>query len=204
VHRGLIDDVHRVAGGETNLARATEALYLRVRMRGWVSAEYGTSSLQRHVLAPFFHPAYIAWARACRPHHKQGATTFAEMLTKLDPDLAGIPVNGGLTGFELARTDAAMRARRSGRGLRRTARKVKQRVGRREKAPASATDLAPGVVRAWGATPDALAPFARLDVFDQRVIEEFSSGSRTSTSGTVALLVNVLSAVEFASAVPDA
>jgi asparagine synthase (glutamine-hydrolysing) len=201
--RAFLADVRDVGSGASNLARATEAVYHELRVRGWVSAEYGTSSLRRHVLAPFFHPRYLAWARAVRPHLKQGASVFAEMLARLDPELAAVPINGGLTAFEIARTDPAMRARKTGRTVQKLGRKVAQKAQRREKSPVSARDLAPAVLESWAARPGALDALAAVDALDQRVLEDLSSGRRTSTSGTVALLVNLRSALEFVAAVPD-
>jgi hypothetical protein len=195
--------VHSVAAGEPSLAVGTEAVYHEVRVRGWVSAEYGVSSLARLVLAPFFHPHYIAWGRRCRPQDKQGASIFSEVLSELDPDLAEVPVNGGLSPVDLARRDVAMRARRSARGLDRTWRKVRQRIGAAEKPPVSATTVADGVLHTWRCDPAALDPLATIGVFDQRFLDELSSGRRAPTSATVAFLANVSSALELASAVPD-
>jgi len=196
VRADMMRDVCDVGATGRHLAEATERVYLRLRMRGWAGAEYGVSALERHVLAPFFHPAYVRWAHACHPHDKQGASLSAELLTLLDPQLAARPINAGLTAYQLRRRDPAMSARRALRTARRLGRKADQRMRKREKPPAGTGELSARVLASWTSRPGALDILARVPVLNHDIITEIAEGSRSLSSGNVALLINLVAALE--------
>jgi len=177
---------------------ATDELYLDVRMQNWVGIDFSTSCTERSVLAPYFHPAFLSWARRAPSRWKAGSRLFAAALAHLDPRLASVPLDSGARPVDLARPSWRHRVASAGRFGHKLARKAAQRAApsRAARAPAGADALAGLVRRAWADDDGALSRLGSLDLVDADVVEAIASGRRAAGPATVGFLVNLDVAVE--------
>ncbi len=186
-------------GFDCDWASATDELYLDVRMRRWAGAEYGAAALDRPVLAPFFHPAYLAWARHSRPHQKRNSVLFSRVLMALAPELAGLPLDHGRPSPRaVARGGLPIRVHSGSSTARRAVSKVRQRIDRKQGSavPEGAPDFARLVVRSWMNRGDALARLEQLAFLDHAVVRAVSRGERSVNPASVGFLLTLDAVVE--------
>jgi asparagine synthase (glutamine-hydrolysing) len=193
--------LHRAVGHAHRWGAGLDEMYLGVRMQHWAGTELSVSSGERVVLAPYFHPAYLRWARRAQSRHKQNGVALAGAIAVLDPILGAVPINGGFTPEELGRRGLSMSVRRSADIARRATKKLPQRIARREKAAPGASDLGPLVLRAWAARPGALARLEDLPFLRPEVIKAVASGNRPAASASVGFLLDLDGLLEFREAV---
>jgi asparagine synthase (glutamine-hydrolysing) len=176
---------------------ATDEYYLRERMVGWLGAEWSASCLDRTVLAPFFHPGYISWARACAPRYKRGARIFSAVLQRLDPQLAALPSTAGFSPAEIAHREGnAALSRRARHTADKVVAKVRQRLRHDGKPAMGASALAGGITQLWADKPAVLEPVARLPFLDADVIAAIATGGRPAGPSTIALLVDLMTMLD--------
>lgn len=176
--------------------RATDEFYLRERMASWLGAEWSASCLDRTILAPFFHPDYVDWARSCDPLYKRGSRVFSAVMQRLDPELAALRSTAGMSPADQVHIDIRARLRRAARTGDKVASKVRQRVRHEGKPPTGAAALVANVQEAWAADPAGLESVAALSFLDRRVVEAIGSGRRTTNSATIALLIDLAGMLE--------
>lgn len=182
---------------------ATDELYLAVRMQNWVGRDFSTAATERQVVAPFFHPAFLSWARGAPRRLKGGSRLFAAVLEQLDPRLATLELDTGLRPVDLARPSCPRRADAMVRFARKALRKASLRVvpGRGATPPAGAAALAASVTRAWATRPDALSRLRNLEFLDADVVEAVASGRRAASTATVGYLAALDAALGFLAAI---
>jgi len=199
VRRRAVDELEaRLAGIGGPWPAATDELYLVVRMQNWVGRDFSTACTERQVLAPFFHPAFLGWARDLPRSAKAGSRAFAAVLEELDPRLAMAPLDTGVRPSDLACPSARGRAASLGRFGRKALRKVSLRVrpGPGAKPPVGAAALAELVRHAWAADPGALSRLGSLDFLDRGMVEAIASGRRVAGPATVGFLAGLDVALE--------
>lgn len=186
----------RMIGGRW--PEATDELYLAVRMQNWVGRDFSVAATERQVVAPFFHPAFLAWAREARRRDKAGSRLFATVLERLDPRLAASELDVGVRPTDLAHPSLPGRVASLGRAARKALRKASLRAapGSRAVPPVGAATLAASVRQAWAADDGALSRVASLDFLDAGVVEGVASGRRRAGPATVGFLVALDVALE--------
>lgn len=181
---------------------ATDEFYVRERMRRWVGISYSWACTRRVVQSPFFHPAYLEWARACAPADRRGSRVFAEVLTALDPGLAALPLDGGRTPGAIATPTRADRLAGARTTVRKVVRKVDQRLRGTGRPASGAALVGSRVQAAWAAREGALEAVARLPFLDAVTVEQVARGARPVNPASVALLVNLDAALRAARGAP--
>jgi asparagine synthase (glutamine-hydrolysing) len=189
----------RAAG--TDWLSATDELYLRLRMQSWVGADFSAASLDRELLAPFFDPRFVAWARSCRPRHKRASRLFAAVLTSLDPVLADVPLASGGTPRELATGGVKGAASRTTTAGSKIVRKVGQQMRRTDRPAVGAAVLAAGVRSAWASGRRDPSSLLSCDLLDHVVVEDIVVGRRAASTATTGLLVDLDGAIAACGAV---
>lgn len=188
--------VERFAGFPGGWLDRTDEFYLHERMARWVGTNYTAAARRRPVLAPFFHPDWVAWGRRAPARAKRGSRLFAEVLHTLDPALAAVPLENGVTPAGMAAPDLATTLRRAAITARKVRRKVEQRLRPSTKPAAGAPVLAAKALSALRSSPEALARLHDLPFLDGDVLDMVAEGRRDLDSVSLAFLVAVLGAVE--------
>ncbi len=117
---------------------ATDEFYLAERMQRWVGVDYSSSSRERIILAPFFHPGFVQWARGVPPRFKRGGNLMAGLLIRLDPALGKFPLDSGLLPQDLAHPRLHTHLRQKFGFFKKAAHKAWQRIARHGKPPVGA------------------------------------------------------------------
>ena len=76
--------------------RATDAFYLYHRMHRWAAAHGTVAAVRRRAVNPMFDRRFIELALAVAPADKKDSMLLGRLMTTLDPELAGIPIDSGL------------------------------------------------------------------------------------------------------------
>ena len=116
---------------------ATDEFYLLQRMRNWAGSRYSAAGLDRRILAPFFHPEFVAWARGVPRRDKSGSRAMARTIQRLDGELAEIRLEHGESPAAIAGGGASLRVREAERFVAKGLRKVRHRLERTGNAPNS-------------------------------------------------------------------
>lgn len=188
--------VARFEGFAGDWLQRTDEYYLHERMARWVGTNYTSAARRRPVLAPFFHPDWVEWGRRAPARAKHGSRLFSQVLRTLDPGLASVPLENGLTPGGMASRDLSTRLRRTGITVRKVRRKVEQRLRPSEKPAAGAPLLAAKALTALRASPEALTVLQRVPFLDGGALEMVAEGRRDLDSVSLAFLLAVLGAVE--------
>ena len=172
--------------------RTTDEYYLAQRMQRWAGIEYTASGRTRTILAPYFDPRYLAWARRATPEQKRGDRLFTAVLAGLDRELGDVPIDiGRLTPAQLAWPRPQDRAKKAWLFMSKAAHKVRQQIGRADKATEISHVVAGHITRAWAAPPDALAALEAVEFLDHDAVRAVASDRRAVNPPTVSFLVNL-------------
>lgn len=145
----IIDSV-RACG--SSLRTASDEFYLHHRLPQWAGPGYSREAERRHVLAPFLHPAFLAWVKSLAASERAGSRALCRALVDLDPWLASLPLAGGLPPSDLAAQGVAARCRRGVLWTERVGAKIRQRAQRAGRPAIGARDVAAAVASEWHAT----------------------------------------------------
>lgn len=196
--RYVIDHVTQAfADSPLTWLQATDEYYLRQRMQRWLGAAYSTACMSRLVLPPFFHPAFITWARRASVRDKRNSRLFAQVLTALAPELADPPLSDRPAPRRLAYPNARDRLDRLAETGAKVKGKVQQRVSGAGKPPTGATALARAQVTHWIESPGRLERLRGCGYLDPRAIDGILRRERTPSPASIAFLVALLGIREF-------
>ncbi|HVX47415.1 MAG TPA: asparagine synthase-related protein [Mycobacteriales bacterium] len=170
---------------------ATDEYYLRERMRNWLGAEWSASSMDRAILAPFFHPDYLTWARSCPPGQKRGSRIFCRALAALDDRLAALPSTSGSSPACIGAPGARSALRRSATIGGKVVAKGRQRIRHEGKPAVGADALAVSIQQLWAKDPHVLDGVAALPFLDGAVVTDVAAGTRPADPATIAFLVDL-------------
>jgi asparagine synthase (glutamine-hydrolysing) len=175
--------------------RATDAFYLYQRMHRWAGAHGTVAAVRRHAVNPMFDRRFIELALAVAPADKKDSMLLGRLMTTLDPELAGIPIDSGLVPSRLGTRDFRTRVAIAKVTARRMAVKVGQKLthGRRPQLGAAAT--AELVLMHWRTSPSSCAALYEVSMLNRPWVEGLVRGSHDAAPTTIAFLVNVLAAV---------
>ncbi|HEU5035724.1 MAG TPA: hypothetical protein VFT70_01880 [Nocardioides sp.] len=175
---------------------ATDDLYLGHRMQRWAGVTETAVCLDRQVVNPMLDDRFIAIATALGPLDKRSSRFLSRLQLELDPELGSLPLDGRPPPAAYARRSLRNSAHQSAATARRARRKVVQRVRGQARPPAGGEILTAKVLQHWREDPTAPTSLAGLGVFDGRWLDDVVSGERTPPSSAVALMVNLVAALE--------
>ncbi len=176
---------------------ATDEYYLDQRMQHWVGLGYSSVSQRRPVLSPFFHPSFLEWSRRVRPEHKHGSGVFCELISHFDPSLGRLPLDTGLSPFDLRQTTALSQFKVKADFLRRASRKLRQRLFGLGKAAAGAEIVAERVRAGVVGGEISLERVRGLPFIAERYVDAVAAGSQKASSSSLGLLLNLEWILEF-------
>ncbi|MEV8513116.1 hypothetical protein [Dactylosporangium sp. NPDC051484] len=172
--------------------RATDQFYLYHRMHRW-SAAHGTfAGVRRHFVNPMFDRRFIELALAVAPADKRDSLLLGRLMSRLDPELARIPLDTGLVPARLGRRSVATRMTVAAATARKAAGKVRQRLTNARKPQLGAAEVSALVLAHWRAEPSACAALYDSPVVDRQWLDGLLKGEHGAAATTVAFLVNLI------------
>src|SRR5262245_2287323 len=175
--------------------RATDAFYLYHRMHRW-SAVHGTvAAVRRRFVNPMFDRRFIELALAVAPADKRDSLLLGRLMTKLDPELASIPIDSGLIPARLGKRDLSTRVAIASVTARRMIRKVGQKLTHGRRPQLGAAEAAALVVAHWRTSPSSCQVLLDLPMLNRQWVHGLIKGTHDAAPTTVAFLVNLLAAV---------
>jgi asparagine synthase (glutamine-hydrolysing) len=175
--------------------RATDEFYLYQRMRRWGGTHGTVATLHRQSVNFMFDRRFIELALAVAPVDKRNSLLLGRLMSRLDRELAGIPLDIGLVpcrlGEKTMRTRLAI-ARSAGR---RTAGKAWQRFTGGRRPQVGAATAAGMLLQHWRADPRVCEPLFEIDFLRGDWLRDVLAGARDVKPTTLAFLANVLAAV---------
>lgn len=172
--------------------RATDEFYLFHRMHRWAGAHGTVAAVRRHFINPMFDRRFIELALAVAPADKRDSLLLGRLVTRLDPDLARLPLDSGLTPARLATRSVVTHLTTRTLTVRQAAGKVRQRLTRARKAQLGAADASALVLAHWRAEPQACQALYDVPVLRRDWLDGLLAGRRSAEPTTVAFLVNLL------------
>ena len=176
--------------------RATDEFYLMQRMYRWAGVTGTVDAVHRHEVNPMLDRRFIELALAVAPQDKRDSRLLGQLMTRLDPELARIPLDSGLVPARLAHPSAATRLAVHTATVRKVIRKVRQRLTGSRKPQFGAAQTAELVLRHWRANPEACAPLYDIPILRPQWLDETCAGTKTAEPMTIAFLLNLLVARE--------
>jgi asparagine synthase (glutamine-hydrolysing) len=165
-------------------------------MHRWAAAHGSVAAVRRHTVNPMFDRRFIELALAVAPADKRDSLLLGRLMTRLDPELARLPLDSGLVPARLGTRDLATRVAIAAATARKATRKVRQRVTHGRRPQLGAAAVAELVLAHWRAQPSSCRALYDLPVLDRRWLDGLLAGSQSAAPTTVAFLVNLLAAVQ--------
>jgi asparagine synthase (glutamine-hydrolysing) len=176
--------------------RATDEFYLYHRMHRWAAVHGTVAAVRRCTINPMFDRRFIELALAVAPADKRDSLLLGRLMSRLDPELAQVPLDTGLVPARLGTRSAANRLAIATLTARKGARKVRQRLTRGRRPQLGADAAAALVLAHWRAEPAACQALADLPILNQEWLDGLLSGAHGAEPTTLAFLVNLLTAAE--------
>jgi asparagine synthase (glutamine-hydrolysing) len=176
--------------------RATDEFYLYHRMHRWAGVHGTVAAVRRYSVNPMFDRRFIELALGVAPADKRDSLLLARLMTRLDRELAAIPLDSGLVPSRLATGSAVARVGSATLTARKAVRKVRQRLTRGRRPQLGADHTAALVLAHWRAEPEACQPLRGLEVVNREWLDGLLAGAHTAQPTTVAFLVNLLAATQ--------
>src|SRR6266511_523074 len=174
--------------------RVTDEFYLYHRMHRWAGVHGTVAAVRRHSINPMFGRRFIELALAVAPADKRDSLLLGRLMSRLDPELARLPLDTGLVPARLGRRTVATRLAIGAMTARKAARKVRQRLHNARKAQLGAAGAAALVLAHWRAEPQACQLLYDVPVLSPQWLDGLLDGSHSAEPTTVAFLVNLLAA----------
>lgn len=172
--------------------RATDEFYLYHRMHRWAGVHGTVAAVRRHSVNPMFDRRFLELALTVAPADKRDSLLLGRLMSRLDPQLAAIPLDSGLVPARLGRRSPATRLALATVTARKAARKVGQRLTRSRRPQLGAANAAELVLAHWRAEPAACAPLYDLPVLRRDWLDGLLAGGQPAQPTTIAFLVNLL------------
>jgi asparagine synthase (glutamine-hydrolysing) len=130
---------------------ATDHYYVFGREQRWIGAGMSHECHRRSFRMPLFDPEFHAWATRLPTPWRTGGRVLARVLAELDPGLAALPLDSGLTVHDLFEDRASARLQRLRVFAGKVRRKLLQRFRRSARPQVGAAVLAAAATRtkAW-------------------------------------------------------
>jgi asparagine synthase (glutamine-hydrolysing) len=179
-------------GTSSEWLRAIDQFYLYQRMQRWAGSHGSVAATNRFFINPMFDRRFVQIAHAVSPDDKRGGRLTGQLIARLDPALAAVPLDSGLIPAKLGQGGIGTRAAAARVTANRLARKIRQRVRGGSKAQLGANEMAALVVAHWRAEPDAVAPLRGNGIVREAWLNEMLSGTTAVPAATVAFLTNLI------------
>jgi asparagine synthase (glutamine-hydrolysing) len=176
--------------------RATDSFYLYHRMHRWSGAHGTVAAVRRLAVNPMFDRRFIELALAVPPADKRDSLLLGRIMTRLDPELARIPLDSGLRPSQLAERSLSTKLAVTAQTGRKMVRKVGQRLTRGRRAQLGAADFGQLVLAHWRAEPKTIQPLYEVDLIRPDWLDGLLKGTHDAQATTLAFLLNVLAAVD--------
>ncbi|MEU4563802.1 hypothetical protein AB0F72_35955 [Actinoplanes sp. NPDC023936] len=183
-------------GYDTDWLRATDEFYLWQRTQRWAGAHGTPAAIDRFFVNPLLDRRFMELALTPAPEQKRGSRLTGQLMHRLDPALAAIPLDSGLVPAKLGQAGLGTRAALARVALRKTTAKVRQRVTGGRRTQMGAATISAAVVRHWRAEPDRPAALRETGIVRSGWLDELLDGRRSADPSTVAFLLNLLVAAE--------
>ncbi|GIH10159.1 hypothetical protein Rhe02_82260 [Rhizocola hellebori] len=184
------------AGYSREWLRATDEFYLFNRVQRWAGAHGTPAAVRRFFINPMLDRRFIELALLTSPEEKRNAHLMGQLMNRLDPRLASVPLDSGLVPAKLGKPGLVTTMAVARVTARKAAGKIQQRLGRKSKAQLGAEDLANLVVAHWRAEPNQVDALRQNGFINTGWLDELLDGRRSARAATVAFLVNILVASE--------
>jgi asparagine synthase (glutamine-hydrolysing) len=165
-------------------------------MYRWSGATDSVAAVRRYITNPMLDRRFIELALAVAPADKRGSLLLGRLMSRLDPELAQIPLDTGLVPARLGRRDVASKLSNATVTARQLSRKVRQRLLHTRRPQLGAAGMADLVLRHWRANPSACRALYDVPMLDRRWLDGLVTGTNSAAPTTVAFLVNLLAVVE--------
>ena len=142
-----------------------------------------------------FDRSFIELALAVAPEEKRDSRLLGRLMTRLDPELADMPLDSGLIPARLGAGGLATRLAVASVTARRGVGKLSQRLARRRRPQLGAALAADLVLTHWRTSPSACEGLYDLPMLDRRWVQGLVRGQYGAAPTTVAFLVNLLAMV---------
>lgn len=180
--------------------RATDEFYLRERVQRWAGVHESVASVERYAVDPLLDRRFLQLALTPDPAEKRHSRLTGQLMHRLSPELARIPLDSGLVPARLARPRLGSSVTMARDTAQKTARKFWQLLRKARRAQPGATDMGQLVLARWRAEPELVAPIRRTGLVRDAWLDEVLAGRHGTGPATLAFLLNVLVAHEAASA----
>jgi asparagine synthase (glutamine-hydrolysing) len=137
---------------------------------------------------------FIELALAVAPAEKRDSLLLGRLMSRLDPELARIPLDSGLVPARLGQRNATTRLSLATVTARKAAGKVRQRLTHGRNPQLGAAGMAQLVLAHWRAEPSAAKELYDQPILDRGWLDGMFDGTRSPAPTTVAFLVNLLAA----------
>jgi asparagine synthase (glutamine-hydrolysing) len=178
--------------------RATDEFYLFGRTSRWAGATGTPASVVRHFVNPLLDRRVMQLALTPDPAAKRDSRLTGQLMRRLDPRLAAVPLDSGLVPAKLGRGGVASSVAVARVTARKAVKKVRQRLGNVRRAQLGAAEMASLVLTHWRANPELVAPIAATGLVRPQWMDEVLAGKPVAPT-TVAFLVNLAIAGEVGS-----
>lgn len=175
--------------------RATDEFYLYQRMRRWGGTHGTVATLHRQSVNVMFDRRFIELVLAVAPVEKRDSLLLGRLMSRLDLELASIPLDIGLVPYRLGENSMRTRLAIAASGGRRTARKAWQRFSGGRRPQVGAATAAGMLLQHWRAEPSTCQPLFELDFVRADWLRDVLAGARDAKPTTLAFLANVLAAI---------
>jgi asparagine synthase (glutamine-hydrolysing) len=179
---------------------ATDQLYLEHRMQRWAGVTETAVCLDREVVNPMLDDRFISIATGLRPLDRRNSLFFSRLQLELDAELGSIPLDSRPAPAAYAHRSPRNSALKTMATMTKARKKVVQRLRRDNRPPLGGAAFAAKVVEHWRDDPATLEPLDRLEVFAKDWLDGLVSGAHTPPTSAVALMVNLIGAVDDLSA----
>jgi asparagine synthase (glutamine-hydrolysing) len=179
--------------------RATDEFYLFHRMHRWAGSHGTVAATRRHYINPMFDRRFVELALAVAPADKRDSLLLGRLMRRLDPELARIPLDSGITPARLGTRSMATRLATNTLVIRKMARKTRQRLARARSPQLGAAESGVLVLQHWRAEPKSCQALYDATVDGKPVLraewlDGLLSGAHGCEPTTVAFLVDLLAA----------
>ncbi len=198
IQTSCLEDLNRILQSYgTGWLLGTDEFYLMERMGRWVGMDYSAATLERVVLAPFFHPAFVEWARTIPAIYRGGSSLSATMLEVLDPYLSTLPLDGGIPPRDVAHPNLRVRLVGRFHFATKVVNKAWQRITGRGKPPYGAETLYQILIQQHPKVLDLLPHISQSGFLDSDAFKEISTGQRQLDWKSLGFLLNLEWTYEF-------
>jgi asparagine synthase (glutamine-hydrolysing) len=163
-------------------------------MHRWSAAHGTVAAVRRHAVNPMLDHRFIQLALAVEPGEKRDSILLGQLMRRLDPQLARLPLESGLAPARLGARTAATRLAVALVTARKGMSKVRQRLTRGRRPQLGAAAAAELVLTHWRSSPTACEGLYDQPIVDRRWLDGLLAGSHPAEPTTIAFLVNLLAA----------